>query len=69
MKRIELLTFATSYGTGPYHPALQTCSRVMYWPNITFENEDAAVSYAQNALDGATQGVEEYADVWNIYTV
>ena|SRR5215469_1484441 len=64
--RIEFATYATTYGAGPYHPAITTRYSVAYWPNITFGNEDEAYAYASKALSDAYQAAANVANQWNI---
>ncbi len=66
--RIEFATQASSYGLGPFHPALRTAgTMVMYWPNITFDNEDQAFDYAALALKRAWDAANAVAREWNIF--
>lgn len=67
--RIELRTQATTYGTGPYHPAIRTGKDVMYWPNITFATEDEAYAWAAKSLYHAYDAADQVAREWNIYPV
>jgi hypothetical protein len=65
--RIEFTTQASSYGTGPYHPALRTGKATMYWPNITYHTEDEAYDFAAQALKRAWDAAAAVAQEWNIY--
>jgi hypothetical protein len=66
--RIEFATYATSYGTGPFHPAIRTGSDVMYWPNIIKATEDEAYDFAAKALKDAYDAAASVAREWNIYS-
>lgn len=68
-QRIEFRTFATTHGSGPFHPAIRDLSRVMYWPNITFDNEDEAHAWAEQALKPLREYVNRQALDWNIWPV
>jgi len=65
--RIEFGTVASSYGSGPFHPALRTGSDCTYWPNITFDSEDEATDFAAKALKDAYDAAASVAKEWNIY--
>jgi hypothetical protein len=67
--RIEFATHATSYGTGPFHPAIRAGSDVKYWPNVTFHSEDEAYDFAAKALKDAYDAAASVAREWNIYSV
>lgn len=64
---VEFATVATSYGTGPFHPAIRNGKRVLYWPNITKATEDEAYEFAAKALEDAYGAACEVADNWNVY--
>lgn len=65
--RIEFQTTATSIGTGPFKPAIRTGVDVMYWPNISFDDEDKAYNFAAKALKDAYDAANAVAQEWNIY--
>lgn len=65
--RIEFATHATSIGTGPFSPALRTGNDVMYWPNVSFDNEDQAYEFAAKALKSAYDAAAAVAQEWNIF--
>lgn len=58
---------ATSYGTGPFHPAIRNGKDVWYWPNITFASEDEAYHRAVLSLADALQPAFANIAGWNIY--
>lgn len=68
-QRIEFRTFATTHGTGPFHPAIRDLGRVMYWPNISFDNEDEAYHWAERALRPLREEANRVALQWNIWQV
>jgi hypothetical protein len=59
----------TTYGTGPFHPAVRFGKVLHYWPNITQETEAAAYEWAQNAVDNALTTAQQHTDSWNIWLV
>jgi hypothetical protein len=61
--------FATSYGLGPFHPAIRNGKRVYYWPNITFASEDQAYERACLTLADALQPTADIVRDWNVYKV
>lgn len=61
--------FATSYGTGPFHPAIRNGTQVYYWPNITFATEDEAYGRAILSLSDALQPAIDNVKAWNVYKV
>lgn len=65
--RIEFATHATSIGSGPFKPAIQTGNDIMYWPNISFDNEDQAYEFAAKALKDAYDAANAVAQEWNIH--
>jgi len=65
--RIEFRTIASSYGAGPFHPALRTDKDCMYWPNVTFHTEDEAYDFAAKALFHAYDAADQVAREWNIF--
>ena len=67
--RIELASHATSYGQGPFHPAIQAYKTVHYWPNVTFHTEDEAYAFAAKALKDAYDAAAAVAQEWNIFPV
>jgi len=66
---IELAAFATSYGSGPFHPAIRQGRGLFYWPNRTFETEDEAQMTAQLALDDAYNAANALVVHWNLLQV
>ena len=64
--RIEFATVASSYGAGPFHPALRTGKDCMYWPTITFHTEDEACGFAAKALEEAYDAATAVAEQWNV---
>jgi hypothetical protein len=56
----------TSYGPGPFHPAIRNGSRVWYWPNVTFATEDEAYWRALLSLADALQSTIEHVKTWNV---
>lgn len=67
--RISFTTFATSYGSGPFHPAIQTGKEILYWPNRTFETEELAYEAAALALNDAYDAANGVARMWNIHPI
>ncbi len=67
--RIEFRTIASSYGLGPYHPAIRCGTDCKYWPNVTFLTEDQAFDFAAKALKDAYDAAAAVAREWNIYNV
>lgn len=67
--RIELATYATSYGLGPFHPAIRTRLTIQYWPNVSMATEDEAYEYAARALKDAYDAGNAVAQQWNVYEV
>lgn len=57
----------TSYGIGPFHPAIRNGNRLWYWPNITFPTEDEAYRRAMICLSDAIQPASAVIDRWNIW--
>lgn len=68
--RIEFHTVASSYGptNRMFHPALRTGKDCMYWPDVTFPNEDEAYSFAARALKDAWDAAAAVAQQWNIHS-
>lgn len=67
MKRVQLGTIATTYGTGPLHPAFrEPHGPTWYWPNRTFLTEEEAVNQAQLALNDTEEAAEHVTQEWNI---
>ena len=66
---IEFNTYPTSHGVGPFHPALRTGQQLMYWPNVTFDNEDDAFSFATKAFKDMYDAAVAVAQQWNVYPV
>ena len=60
---------ATTYGLGPFHPAIRNGKTVWYWPNITMENEDDAYRHALISLSDACEGFLNVFQQWNIYKI
>lgn len=58
---------ATTYGHGPFHPAIRNGRIVWYWPNITFPKEDEAHEWAKLALAEALQTTIQNVARWNVY--
>lgn len=63
-----LATVATTTGLGPFHPAIRSMISgwILYWPNITFETEDAAHEYAVAHMQQAENAAEAIAQTWNL---
>lgn len=61
--------YATTYGTGPFHPAIQSDSGVWYWPNITKATEQEAYEHAALALKEAYNAANAISQCWNVYKV
>ncbi len=61
--------FPTSYGTGPFYPAIRNGKQVYYWPNITFETENEACQRALVSLADALQPAIDHVKGWNVYKV
>jgi len=59
----------TSYGTGPFHPAVRNGRRLYYWPNITFATEDEAYGRAALSLSDAVQSTADHVKGWNMIEV
>ena len=57
----------TTYGLGPFHPAIRNGYDVWYWPNITFATEDEALHRATLSLADALQPMVDIVASWNIY--
>ena len=68
MRRIELALIATTYGTGPYHPAYRSLhgDLTWYWPNVTKETEEEAYKFALRAMKDAEDAAETVAQQWNL---
>ena len=64
--RIEFRTIASSYGLGPYHPAIRRGVNCKYWPNVTFPTEDQAFDFAAKALKDAYDAAASVAREWYI---
>lgn len=67
--RIVLETVATTYGSGPFYPAIRTGSQFWYWPNITKASVSEAMEFAAKALADAQDAANAIASQWNIYEV
>jgi hypothetical protein len=69
MRRIALAMVATSYGLGPFHPAIKShaTGQIWYWPNITKTTEDEAAEWAKQTLQDAEDAAERIAQTWNIF--
>ncbi len=61
--------YATTYGTGPFHPAIRNGREVYYWPNVTFRDENAAYAKACETLADAQEAFNAVVRGWNIYKV
>jgi hypothetical protein len=61
--------FATSFGTGPFHPAIRNGKQLYYWPNITFATESEAHDRACLSLADALQPTIDVVRCWNVYKV
>lgn len=57
----------TSYGLGPFHPAIRNGRTTWYWPNITFATEMEAYSRACCSLADALQPAINNIKEWNVY--
>lgn len=71
MHKIGLSIVATTYGLGPYHPAIRDLitNRVWYWPGISKNSEDAAIKLAILAIKVAKDAAEAVANEWEIVLV
>jgi hypothetical protein len=59
--------YATTYGSGPFHPAIANDGEVYYWPNITYPTEDEAFTRADKALADAIAAADAVVNGWNIW--
>jgi len=56
----------TTFGKGPFHPAVATSTGLWYWPNITYPTEEAAFKRALEIVDGAFAPAQEIVNGWNV---
>jgi hypothetical protein len=63
---IGFRSYATTYGTGPFHPAIRDGRDVWYWPNRTFMLEDDAYEAASLAIKDAWDAAQAVAKEWNV---
>jgi len=56
----------TTYGLGPFHPAISTNAGVWYWPNITYPTEEEAYLRAAEIVDDAIAQLQATVHGWNI---
>ena len=61
--------WATSYGLGPFHPAIRNGQDLYYWPNITHETEDLARQWAKEVLDSCVLEANYRTEDWNVVEV
>ena len=66
--RVILGVWATTTGSGPFHPAFWAGgdTPVWVWPNMTFDTEEDAEAWAQRMLNDAEQAAEAVAQLWNV---
>lgn len=60
---------ATSYGSGPFYPAIRNGRHIWYWPNITMLTKDEAQQRARYYLADALKSAIERIAEWNIHKV
>lgn len=66
--KIELAAYATSFGKGPFYPAIgHPNGFVYYWPNRTFKTQEQACEAAALALKDAYDAANAVAAQWNIH--
>lgn len=59
----------TSYGSGPFHPAIRNGRNLWYWPNITFPDEDSAYQRAVEALASVLHSAGQEMAGWNMWKI
>lgn len=59
----------TTYGTGPFHPAMRVGAVVTYWPNVTYPTEDEAYAWAKTALEQVMFVPLRDMNAWNIWSI
>lgn len=72
--QLDLACHATSYGSGPFHPAIAKnigLNRfdIYYWPNITFQTEQEAYDRASESLRDVYAAANDVCKDWNVYKV